>query len=264
VRVPDISSPLIYKLFFFRSLDLFRAYFAISAPRYAAFSVIRSIRPLAVNCPPRIHEWGSEYALDKCGKKIYRYCEEFMVLIHGLEDLMLLIRSVADNARIPDSSDQDLVACSVLQLLKPSEYDRPDNPIFLAKKCVCLALLIFIDFAVQYLFDYPNQDPSILAGKLKATFLPGNAHTPGARSLEMLAVMMLQSNRMTMEKPWRCWYVADVGILTMRQSDSSWRRVEAELLDYIRQEKYLVGMRARSSALWDMGNIATIIVEAWS
>ena len=83
---------------------------------------------------------------------------------------------------------------------------------FLARKCLRLAALIFLDFAMRELFDSPHASGRFVR-ELKSKLLV--AGTPCGRSLEMLVMVLIKHDRMALEKARRAWYIADAITVTM-------------------------------------------------
>lgn len=64
---------------------------SVSFPRYPQYTTVRALQPLAINVPSSPAAWFTSAH----PKFEYLYCEDVINLLHGLEDVLLLIRSAA-------------------------------------------------------------------------------------------------------------------------------------------------------------------------
>ena len=108
-------------------------------------------------------------------------------------------------------------------------------------------------------FDSPKKPGDFIA-KLQARFL-GEAtansmlapSTPLGKSLEMMLAVLLQADRMALERPYRGWYFADALTLTMGLSEETWGLAAEGLMRYLMNEggqEIVAG--SRSATVWDL------------
>ena len=131
---------------------------------------------------------------------------------------------------------------------------------FLARKCLRLAALIFLDFAMRELFDSPHTSGRFVR-ELKSKLL--GTETPWGRSLEMLVMVLIKHDRMALEKAWRAWYIADVITVTMNSGQETWRAAEGKMLEYIRCYAMEAVPGPRSSMMWNMRAMAELVINEW-
>ena len=245
-------------------LDAIRAYSAISAPRYPAFTSVRALDPLAINIPNRPRSlWSPNSSYSPFE---YLYCQEALTLLNRLEDVLLLARSAATDltggvgepfkkllsssltqllenpdtflaTSSPRSQDLDLYASlSSTSPTQPSALEEADvRRLHHAGKALRLAALAFLDAAVREFFDSPPR-PGAYTNRLKLRFLGSKTlanDSPWGRSLEMLVAVLLQADRMALERPWRAWYVADALTQTMRIGEWTWDLVIRSLKEWV-------------------------------
>ena len=249
-------------------LDVIRAYATISAPRYPAFASVRVLEPLAINIPqtPGRSLWYSSPGSRESGFTPfeYRYCEDALVLVNKLEDVLLLSRSAATDLSGPvGESFRKLLNTSLEQMLeKPSHLCFPTDGVsptdiyavyatpspvpqnlsegerrrlLLAGLALRLTALTFLDAAIREFFDAPSYT-GYYTSQLQSRFLGSRAlanDSPWGRSLEMVIAVLLQADRMALERPWRAWYVADALTQTMRVGEWTWEEVVRALKGWI-------------------------------
>ena len=245
-------------------LDAIRAYSAISAPRYPAFTSVRALDPLAINIPNRPRSlWSSNSTYSPFE---YIYCQEALTLLNRLEDVLLLARSAATDltggvgepfkkllssslnqllekpdthlaTSSPPSQELDLYASlSSTSPTRPTALEEADiRRVHHAGKALRLAALAFLDAAIREFFDSPPR-PGAYTNRLKLRFLGSRTlanDSPWGRSLEMLVAVLLQADRMALERPWRAWYVADALTQTMRIGEWTWDIVARALKEWV-------------------------------
>ena len=224
---------------------------------------MRALQPLAINIPQRPRSLWSPSSTYSPFE--YRYCEEALKLLNRLEDVLLLARSAATDLTGPVGVPfKKLLSSSLTELLeKPASYplsppheldlyaslanSPPSQPspleeadarrLLLASKALRLAALAFLDAAIREFFDSPPY-PGSYANRLKLQFLGSRAlanDSPWGRSLEMVVAVLLQADRMALERPWRAWYVADALTLTMRIGEWTWDLVVQSLKEWVLQ-----------------------------
>ena len=124
-------------------------------------------------------------------------------------------------------------------------------------------------------FDAPPF-PGAFARKLKARFLgpfaaAARASTAWGRSIEMLIAVLLQADRVALERPWRGWYVADVLTLTMKVGEANWEAATAALRGYLERDGNEEGddagdevpINARSRGVWDVREELEDLLRQW-
>lgn len=248
---------------------------------------MRSLAPLAIGVPTP--------SITANSTPEYRFCEDVLHVLHSLEDALLLAHSAAHDLRKPaGQAFKTLFAASVSQLTEPTALCRPlqtfDNDLYLppprplrSAKCIRLATIIFLDVAIRELFDAPHSQMGLYARQLKKRFLglgtrAATTTTPWGRSLEMCIAVLLQADRMALERPWRGWYFADALTLTMKLGEGSWAEVEAEMMAYLNEE---AETRARenqegpmteaadeevgraSTKVWDLAEVVVSFLRRW-
>ena len=117
-----------------------------------------------------------------------------------------------------------------------SQTTAEERRLHLACKSLRLAALAFLDAAIREFFDSPPQ-PGYYTNKLKLRFLGSKAlanDSPWGRSLEMVIAVLLQADRMALERPWRAWYMADALTLTMRIGEWTWEMVVGVLRKWVK------------------------------
>ena len=221
------------------------------------------MRPLAISIPQNDIGQVMDPDIDKTQQESYRHCEDALVLVHGLEDLMELLGSTARNPFVRlNISLKDLLSCAVTQLLSkgPVDLDDPNGRSYLSRRCCRLAVLLFVDVAIKEIFDSPDP-PGRYVRKLKSDLV--GITTLWSRSLEILMMILLQHDRIALEKPWRWWYVADVVMMTMNIGQTTWRAIEETLLAYIGGSTFEASQTAQSGSIWDMQSMTQSFVQEW-
>ena len=177
----------------------------------------------------------------------------------------------------------------------PLEPAGPSRRQRLASRTLRLAALLFVDLAVCELFDAPppppnarRRTPGVHARRLKDRFLgplasAARGATPWGRSLEMAIAVLLQADRLSLEKPWRAWYFADALTLTMALGADAWAAVARTLREYLdervrevngsdtspdvavggEQVEGLVKGEPRSRKIWDLEKELKAFDEGW-
>ena len=268
---------MILKCDFFHRLDAIRAYIAISAPRYPKYTFVRSMEPLAIDIPRRT-PYPSPNTIPNTTifeASIHsNYCSDALQLLHDLEDVLLLARSAATDITGPLGPPvRVLLSAAVAQLLTipgpslssssspilQSQGSTKRSKMATASRCLRLAALAFLDTAMREFFDSPNKPGDFIA-KLQSRFLgEATAHhmlapsTPLGKSIEMMLAVLLQADRMALERPYRGWYFADALTLTMGLSEETWAMAAVGLMRYLANEggqEIVVG--SRSATVWDL------------
>lgn len=270
---PDLETVLI-------RLDTIRAYMAISQPRFPTWAVLRSLPPLAINIGPI----GVDAFPPQSGYSMHQYlfCEDAIRLIHGLEDVLMLMRSLSPSIPFsPDPAFKLLLVDSLIHHLRRNLFEAP--PEFsnhISRRVIRMAAIVLIDMAAAEFFqpralplsplsqssdtnpkpqsppsasfprgnlnsDQPERTPGsaqkpvdkkgLGLTRLRERFpsIEENRHTWG-RSVEMIVAVLMQAERMALERPFRAWYVADIVTLTMKLGDDGWRAVESALMNDIK------------------------------
>ena len=168
----------------------------------------------------------------------------------------------------------------------------------LAARTLRLAALVLIDLIVREFFDdahaltdgrrrpLGHQTRRILKERFLGDFSPAGPSTLWGRSLEMTVAVLLQADRLALEKPWRGWYFADALTLTMALGEEAWASVgkalRGFLMESVDQQKHeeamslagemsvggerveaLVKGQPRSRKVWDLEKELGRTLEAW-
>ena len=257
---PDLETVLV-------RLDAIRAYVSQSSPRYPAYSFVRALDPVAINIP--YHPERSTWTANTGPQPLYvpyqyRYCEDALSLMNKLEDVLLLCRSAASDLSGPVGEPfHKLLIKSMEQLLAKPAYLDEDNTsrtsediyanyatpqesiptmpqmdrirLQTSALAIRLAALTMLDAAIREFFDSPPH-PGYYTSQLKHRFLGCKAmanDTPLGRSIEMLIAVLIQADRMALERPWRAWYAADALTLTMRITQYKWEEISVALREWV-------------------------------
>ena len=79
----------------------------------------------------------------------------------------------------------------------------------------------------------------------------------------MVIAVLLQADRLALERPWRGWYFADGLTITMSIGENDWRKVERELRAYVVVGGFGVQEGSRSSAVWDFAAMGARFLREW-
>lgn len=244
-------------------LDAIRAYAAQSSPRYPAFQSVRELGPVAINIPHQAGKSTWSTLKRSYTPSSYIYCEDALTLMNKIEDVLLLCRSAASDLSGPVGEPfHKLLSKSIEQMLaKPAflvnEGEKTSGDIYAAydtrqsgdsrvldsqrdgliksSLALRLAALTLLDVAIREFFDSPPY-PGFYTSQLTHQFLGSKAmanDTAWGRSLEMLIAVLMQADRMALERPWRAWYAADALTLTMRIGEYTWEAVGRSLRSWI-------------------------------
>ena len=257
-------------------LDAIRAYIAMSAPRYPAYISVRNLPPLYIPIPSPYSPSAPNPSLQVFE---HVYCEDAIHLVHGIEDVLLLMRAGALDVLTPVGAPyKALLSAHVGQLLSPSASHllaahiadsvtnahptpaatptTPHTPGLppnttrrqrLAARTLRLAALVFVDLTVREFFEEAEptangrrrplgrQTRRILQERFLGDFAPTGSAALWGRSLEMMVAVLLQSDRLALEKPWRGWYFADALTLTMALGAEAWAGVGHVLEAFLRE-----------------------------
>ena len=241
-------------------LELLRAYLVISSPRYPRFAVIRAVEPIAIRISSSSnHEW-EDISTQAVGlyQPVYRFCEDCLRIIHGLEDVILIIDSAAHQKKRPsDVEMRDLFWDAVFQLLTNDDNNTHDT-LAIARRCCRLASLILIDVVIhERLHSQPQEGFFIRV--LRKNLLDVNEHW--GRSYEMFITIMSRTDRIALEKSMRTWYIADIIMLTINMSRDKWTRIEGRLLAYIKENPLDKVRDPQDSSLFDMSSMVDLLVN---
>ena len=242
-------------------LELLRAYLVISHPRYPRFAPIRAIEPIAIKIPSSARDW-EEMSTEtvESHQSVYRFCEDCLRIIHGLEDLMLVIGSAAQQKKRP--SDQELHSLfwdAVFHLLTDDDNETRNATLAIARRCCRLAALILVDVVIhERLHKQPQEGFFIRV--LRKNLLDVNEHW--GRSYEMFITIMSRTDRLALEKSMRAWYIADVIMLTVNMSRDKWTRIEGKLLAYIRENPLAKVRDPQDSHIFDMSSLTDMLVNS--
>lgn len=244
-------------------LDAIRAYVTQSSPRYPAFSSVRELEPVAINIPHQAGKSTWNTSNQSYTPSSYKYCEDALTLMNRIEDVLLLCRSAASDLSGPVGEPfHKLLTKSIEQMLARPEFlidegEKKSGDIYAAydtrqsstskvpesqrhgliksSLALRLASLTFLDVAIREFFDSPPY-PGFYTAQLTHQFLGSKAmanDTAWGRSLEMLIAVLMQADRMALERPWRAWYAADALTLTMRIGEWTWEAVGKSLRQWI-------------------------------
>ena len=244
-------------------LDAVRAYVALSAPRFPTYAALRDLAPLAINMP-----YSSISATQTPHTQETAFCEDTLQLLHGLEDVLLLLKAVSASDGRALLRARDLVSAAVLQCLSPAKVQPGAFVAHRSRSVTRLAALVMLDAAVQHFFD--GDAPESGFRRIKARLLgdvAGDKASMAAwgRSLEMVVHVLLAADRFALERPWRAWYFADALTIAMKIGECQWDAVESVLRDYLAERceeaDSLVG--ARSSKVWNVADLSGLVFALW-
>ena len=190
---------------------------------------------------------------------VYRFCEDCLRMIHGLEDIMLVIGSAAQQKKRPSDAElRDLFWDNVLQLLLSDDGEMSNDTLAIAMRCCRLAALILVDFVIHERFHSQPQEGFFIR-VLRKTLLDVNEHW--GRSYEMFITIMSRTDRLALERSQRAWYIADVIMLTINMSRDKWTRIEGKLLGYIRANPLDKVRDPQDSSVFDMNSIVDLLLS---
>ena len=239
-------------------LDLIRAYIAASSPRYPDYVDVRALKPLLVNIPSTTdyyHTSSTAISIDR--QAVYELCKYAIRLIHGLEDVLLLISSAAQQTKVVDGTFYHLLTRAITQLLQDNDTGGLDSSFIQRRQCFRLAALILIDVSMRESFESPPQTGRFVRA-LSTQLL--DTKSSWGRSAEMFVKTMLRSDRVALETPSRAWYAADVIIRSVQLGESEWTSVEQKLRDYSHKSPLCKMESSPSSAIWDIGKVAATLL----
>ena len=232
----------------------------ISHPRYPRFAPIRAIEPIAIKIPLSARDW-EEMSTEtiESHQSVYRFCEDCLRIIHGLEDLMLVIGSAAQQKKRP--SDQELYSLfwdAVFHLLTEEDKETRNATLAIARRCCRLAALILVDVVIHERLQTQPQEGFFIR-VLRKNLLDVNEHW--GRSYEMFITIMSRTDRLALEKSMRAWYIADVIMLTVNMSRDKWTRIQDKLLAYIRENPLAKVRDPHDSNIFDMSSLTEMLVN---
>lgn len=240
-------------------LDLIRAYIAASSPRYPDYVDVRALKPLLVNIPSTTDYYTTaSFPMNVDRQAVYGLCEHAIRLILGLEDVLLLISSAAQQTKVLDGTFYHLLTKAITQLLQDNGTEGLGSSSIQQRRCFRLAALILIDVSMREYFESPSQTGRFIRALNKQLL---DTNSSWGQSAEMFVTTMLRSDRVSLETPSRAWYAADVIIRSVRLGKSEWTSVEQKLRDYIHQSPLRAMKSSQSSAIWDIGTVAATLLR---
>lgn len=198
----------------------------------------------------------------------YLLCTDCLLLIHGLEDIRLLIASLTP--RVEDiwrTQDQSLLSTVVRDLL-----ERPAYLIFIqrffatAHVCCRLAALVFVDMCLQGR-DAPSETDFTQKNRHRNLIAMLYPYVSWYRTITILLRLLLGGDhRLALEDPRRAWFIVDAIMLVLTVSEDTWEVVERVLRSYLLDPDAEGGVPEPvmfGKWEWDLKGLAREVVDEW-
>ena len=239
-------------------MDLLRAYMTISKPRYPGWRAFQSLEPIMIDISS-----GAQPGIDEALNDL---CSDFLSLIHGLEDLVLLIGSVDPATEewdtCPDLSIVVDAAASLLSKLTWSADERNDLKII--KTCCRLATLVFIDICLHRYFD-TSEGIWGEGNRHAALFALLRDYQHWRLQLNILLQLLLKGNRVALEDPRRTWYIVEVLMLVQTVGPQTWPLIFEILCTHLLPEGASEGQQKLDyDRIWDLESMARNVISDWN
>ena len=242
-------------------LDLVRAYITTSKPRYPQWWQLHDIQPLALKAPS-----GEQSVVNSSrglSRKDYELCTDSISLVHGLEDLLLLINSIISDIKSHQKAgpSRQLIESAVIQLLRTEEPSHFSRYIQLIKRCLRLAVVAFINVFISEAFaSEPTKRESYIRDFRQSLL---DTSTTWGRSLNMVSKVLLNFDRVALEEPYRAWYFSAAVAVIMHCNEDDWDEVETALLEYISRVCDEPVDQSMMLQAWDLRAMAQRLSGGW-
>ena len=243
-------------------LDIMRAYVSASKARYPDFTNCNTIESLfkeSTSDSANVEAISTLY--DGFEGEKHELCVDCINLIHGLEDVTLLINSSA--ARYKQAGPIPIkhhLSIAIRRLLAKRPEDTKSNTLDKCKGSCRLAALVVIDMALRQYFNISTPDEgSVPVPKLRLL----DPISQCGRSLGMLIRVILNSDRMALAEPLRSWYAAEVIAIALKTNVEIWQTMEADLLNYLAVDLQANPADSLIRSLWDLNSMIQIVVDDW-
>ncbi len=244
-------------------LDLMRAYAIASRHRFPAFTVCQVLPSLDKQL--RVGPEGENNTGRFVGSQFeetYKFCQDCVALLDGLEDVASLIRSTKKfEVETERSWLKPLLEGLVRRLLRNVPGIAIDERSALIRGSCRLAVLISVDAMIREAFASPNYNGQHVRA-IKMSLL--DMDTKLGLALYWLMVAMLHAQRVDLGEPARALYLAEVVLLAIDVSDHAWRHTKARLVEYLQRKQINELVDTQISELWELEPISQMIIDDWT